>query len=801
MKITLDWLRRHLETDATLDDVVSTLNRIGIEVEAVVDPGRAFTSFTVGQVRTATQHPNADRLQVLIVDTCDGDVQVICGAPNARKDLKGVFAPAGTYIPGTGLDLKKSEIRGVVSCGMLCSEREMGISDEHDGIIELPDDAPVGAPYATVAGLDDPVIDLKVTPDRGDCFGVRGIARDLAAAGLGKLIPIQTHAVEGSFKSPVDIVLDFDDATRDACPAFLGRYFRGLKNGPSPDWMQRKLEAVGLRPISALVDITNWLTMDIGRPAHIYDADKLTGNIGSRIGRKGESFEALNGRCYDVTPEMTVINDESGVLGLGGIIGGEHTGVQMDTTNGFIEIALFDKIRTARTGRTLELVTDARQRFERGIDDAAAAEGLEIATRLVVQICGGEASAPVIAGAIPTAGPQLTIRPSRVRTLGGADVSPERATDILRNLGFKVDVVSADSWHVRVPTWRHDMQCEADVIEEILRIHGFDNIPMVSLPRNNAVTRPVLTRKQRNLRTARRVLSARGMNESVTYSFVSSSNASRFGGGAADLTLVNPISADMDVMRPSGLPGLLHAGGKNVARGEADFGLFEIGPVYRQATPEGQQTSVAGIRAGNAVRRHWGSQARPADLFDAKSDALAVLESIGIPVARLQTSRNVAPWFHPGRTGTLQLGPKQCAVFGELHPQLVADHDMTGSVAAFEIILDDLPVMGGKGPARSRLKLSSLQPVRRDFAFVVSHDVTSETLIRAIRSADKELIGDVEVFDLYSGDQVESGMKSVAVSVNLEPVVRTLTDAELDAVATEIVSRVAKRTNGRLRGD
>ena len=800
MKITLDWLKRHLDTEATLEEIVDALNRIGLEVEDVEDRSAELAPFTVGYVVKAEQHPNADKLRVCMVETGSGEVQVVCGAPNARTGMKGVFAPSGSHIPGTGVDLKETEIRGVASRGMLCSEREMGLSDEHDGIIDLPEDAEVGASYAALSGLDDPVIDIGVTPDRGDCFSVRGIARDLAAAGLGTLKLLDTSPVPGSFKSPLGIELRFDDATKDACPAFIGRYFKGLKNGPSPSWMQQKLRAVGLRPISVLVDITNWLTMDLGRPAHIYDADKVKGTIGVRIAEPGERFDALNDKSYDTDGEMTVIFDDSGMLGLGGVIGGESTGADDGTVNGFLEIALFDPIRTAATGRKLGLVTDARQRFERGIDNTFAPEGMEIATRLVLELCGGEASEVVQAGEIPTGHETMNVRPSRVQSLGGIAIVKRRAEAILADLGFEASDVGDDQWSVSIPTWRHDMQCEADVIEEVLRIHGFDEVPMVSLPRVSALTRPVLSTRQKRVRWARRTLASRGMSEAVTYSFVSSAQAGLFGGGNQGLTLVNPISADMDMMRPSGLPGLLAAVSRNQARGMDNFALFEIGPVYGGIEPEGQKTMVGALRAGRSGARHWNQADRPVDAFDAKADALAVLAAIGAPVDNLQTSADAPDWYHPGRSGVLRLGPKAMATFGELHPKVVAELDAAGPVAAIEINLEDVPEPKAKSVARTKLAVSPYQPVHRDFAFVLDADVSAEKLVRAVKGADKALIDDVAVFDLYEGANLGENRKSLAVAVTLQPTDRTMTDDDLEAVSEKIVAAVAKQTGGELRG-
>ncbi len=800
MKITLDWLKRHLDTDATADQIADTLNRIGLEVDDVADRAGELEPFVVGYVIEAKQHPNADKLRVCMVDNGSAQVQVVCGAPNARTGMKGVFAASGMTIPGTGLKLKDSEIRGQMSSGMLCSEREMGLSDEHDGIIELPDDAVVGQPFTPYMGLDDAVFDISITPDRGDCLGVRGIARDLAAAGMGTLKPLDTTPVAGSFESPVDIKLDFDETTRDACPLFIGRYFRGLVNGSSPHWMQQKLIAVGLRPISALVDITNWVTLDVGRPAHIYDADKLTGHIGARISKPGEKFLALNDKKYETDGEMTAIVDDGGLLGLGGIIGGESTSADDGTQNGFLEIALFDPLRTAKTGRKLALDTDARHRFERGVDGTFAAPGMEIATRLVLEICGGEVSEPVIAGQIPTGHKTMDVRPSRVASLGGIDIAKPDCETILGALGYGVEDGGSDTWHVTVPTWRHDMQCEADVIEEVLRIHGFDNIEPVSLPRQSPVARPILTLGQKRVRWARRALAGRGLDEAVTYSFIARDHARLFGGGSDDLILVNPISADTDTMRPSGLPALIAAARNGLSRGLDNFGMFEIGPVYKDRSPEGQSTSVAAIRVGSSGPRHWVDAPRTVDAFDAKADALAVLAALGAPVDKLQTSTDAPDWFHPGRSGVLRLGPNVLAVFGELHPGVLKDMDVAGPVVGFEVLLEQVPEPKSKGFTRSALDVSQLQAVARDFAFVVDRDVAAEKVTRAAAGADRDLITAVDVFDLFEGPSLGDGVKSVAISVHMQPRKQTMTDEEIDAVAAKIVAAVEKNTGGKLRG-
>ena len=797
MKLTLAWLKRHLETSASLDEIVATLNRIGLEVEGVEDRSRELAPFTAARVVSAEPHPDAERLRVCLVETADAEVQVVCGAPNARAGMMGVFAPSGSHIPGTGLDLKNTVIRGVESRGMLCSERELGLSDEHEGIIELPDQTPVGTSFAAVAGLDDPVIDLSVTPDRGDCFSVRGIARDLAAAGLGELLPLDTAPWPGTYDSPLAIELDFAPGVQDACPAFLGRHFRGLANGPSPEWMRRKLEAVGLRPITALVDITNWLTLDIGRPAHIYDARKVSGPIGARLARPGESFEALNGKAYEPDGEMTVIFDSSGMLGLGGVIGGAGTGADETTSEGFLEIALFDPLRTAATGRKLNLVSDARQRFERGIDNAFAPASMEIATRLILDICGGEASHVVTAGSVPATRQVMDVRPSRVRSLGGIDIPADRASAILADLGFAVREAGEDAWSVTVPSWRHDMECEPDVIEEILRIHGFDEIPMATLPRPGGIPLGALSTGQKRLRRARRILAGRGLDEAVTYSFIASARARMFGGGNDGLELVNPISSDMSAMRPSLIPGLLEAAARNQARGLRDPGLFETGPVYHGI--QDQKTAVAGLRTGRTGPRHWSGGDRDVDAFDAKADALAVLDAAGVPTGRLDTTADAETWFHPGRSGVLRLGPNALASFGDVHPEILRALDVAGPAVVFELHLEALPRPRTRSPARPDLHLSRFQPLRRDFAFLVDQDVPASRVLRAIAGTARTLIQEVEVFDRYTGSGIADGKVSLAVAVTFQPEKASLTEDEIEALSGRIVEAVRKRTGGTLR--
>lgn len=799
MKITLSWLKDHLDTEAGPDQIAEKLTALGLEVEEVVDRARGLEAFTVAHVVSAEKHPNADKLRVCMVDTGGGAIrQVVCGAPNARAGMKGVFAAAGTVIPATGAELKKGVIRGVESSGMLCSEREMGLSEEHDGIIELPDDAPVGTPFAKVLGLDDPLIDISLTPDRADCAGVRGIARDLAAAGIGRLKAMPANPVPGLYQSPVGVTIDASAA--QACPLFVGRHIRGVRNGPSPRWLQEKLTSIGLRPISALVDITNYLTHDIGRPLHVFDADTLAGSLVLRTARPGESLEALNDKVYALDGDMTVIADGDGALSLGGIIGGVSSGCTDETVNVFVECALFDPIRTATTGRKLGIDSDARYRFERGVDPAAVFSGMEIATRLILDLCGGTPSEIVVAGAEPDWRRTIHLRATRVQHLGGVSVPLDEQVQILLALGF--DVNEDDDGHlaVTVPSWRGDVHGEADLVEEVLRINGYDRIPVVPVERMTPLTVPALTSKQRRAGHVRRTLAARGLLEAVTWSFMSSAYVGLFGGGGDDLKLLNPISADLDVMRPSILANLIQAAGRNMDRGQGDVALFEVGPTYRDATPGGQDLVAAGVRAGAMVPRHWAEAARPVDVFDAKADALAALEAAGAPAANLQVSTDAPAWYHPGRSGCLRLGPTVLARFGEIHPSVLDALEVKGPVVAFEVLLDGVPMPKRKsGTTRPLLRLSPFQPVQRDFAFVVDAGVEADKVVRAARGADKGLIADVAVFDVYQGPGVEAGKKSLAVSVTLQPNDRTLTDAEIEAVAARIVAQVAKATGGVLR--
>ena len=797
MKTTLSWLKSHLVTEAPLSALVDRLTMLGHEVESMEDRAASLKGFVVARVVSAEPHPNADRLRVCRVDAGKGEVQVVCGAPNARTGMKGVFGPVGVTIPKTGTPLQESTIRGVASRGMLMSAAELALGEDHSGIIELPADAPVGASYASLVGLDDPVLDIKVTPNRADCLGVRGIARDLAAAGMGRLSPLDTTPIEGRFRSPIAIHIE----DRKACPLFLGRHIRGLKNGPSPRWLRERLEAIGLRPISALVDITNFLTFDVNRPLHVFDAGKVTGDLTVRFARRGEKLLALNGREYELDPEITAIADDVGVQSLGGVIGGEPTACTETTTEVFVEAALFDPIRTAATGRRLEIISDARYRFERGVDPAFVGPGLEIATRLILELCGGEASEVVVAGAAPDWQREYLLRPERLAGLGGLHVPPAESRAILETLGCTISEAAAEhrgSLRVEPPSWRGDIEGEADLVEEVLRVKGYDEIPAVPLPRETVISRPAIDARRRRAELVRRTLASRGLTEAVTFSFISSRVAELFGGGKPELRLVNPISAELDAMRPSALPGLVEAARHNADRGFPDAALFELGPAYRDDTPEGQLTVAAGLRAGRLGPRDWRQPPGEPDLYDAKADALAALAAMGAPVDNIQTADDPPPWFHPGRAGALRLGPSLLAHFGELHPDVLDAFEVKGPVAAFEVFLDAVPLpRAGRG--KPPLKLSVFQPVERDFAFIVDRDLPAEILLRAARSVDRKLVSEIRLFDVYEGKGLPDGKKSLAISVVLQPQEATLTDSEIDAFSKRLVVAVEKATGGTLR--
>ena len=780
MKFTLSWLKDHLDTAASVDEIAAALTNCGLEVESIENPAQALGAFTIAHVLTAGRHPQADKLQVLSVDTGAGTpVQVVCGAPNARAGMKGVFGAPGTFVPGSGITLKVAAIRGVESCGMMCSMRELELSDEHDGIIALPDDAPVGARYVDWAEMNDPVFDIAITPNRQECLGVLGIARDLAAAGIGTLKTRDIAPVAGSFPMPRPIRIE--DAA--GCPAFAARIVRGVSNGASPEWLQRRLRAVGLRPISALVDITNFLSIDSGRPLHVYDVAKLTGGLTARRARAGETVLALNGKTYALDDSMTVIADETQVHDIGGIMGGEHSGCSETTTDVLIEAAYFTPERIGTTGRALGINSDARARFERGVDPLFVVPGLELATRLVLDLCGGEASEMVVAGHIPDTARSIAYRPARVLGLAGLDVAADEQEAILTRLGFVV--TKADIWQVSVPSWRRDVDGEADLVEEVVRIHGLDRVPATPLPRAEGVAPPTATPLQRSQRRLRRALAARGHDEAITWSFLPPADADAFGGAA--FSLANPISADMAAMRPSLLPGLLSAAARNMDRGTASVRLFELGQRY---LADGERPTAAILLAGEARGRDWrsGPATRP-DAHDAKAEALAALAALGVPVQRLQVAAPANGWWHPGRAGRLVLGKAVLADFGIIHPRTSAQFDVKGPVAAVELYLDALPPRSRKTGAYAP---SPLLPLSRDFAFVVDETLPADSLLRAVAGADKALISSVSLFDRYSGPGVAPGKLSLAVEVTLQPTVATLTEADIEAVSAKVVAAAAK---------
>lgn len=798
MKFTLSWLKQHLETTATLDQIVDALTRIGLEVEGVENPGEKLAAFRIAKILSAERHPQADKLQILSVDAGNGPLQVVCGAPNARAGLVGVFGAPGAYVPGLDVTLKLASIRGVESNGMMCSTRELELGEDHDGIIELPADAPIGTPYPDYAGLTDPVIDVAITPNRSDCMGVRGIARDLAAAGMGTLTPLIFDPIVTDGAGP-------SVRTEDAagCPAFFAQTVTGVTNGESPDWMRRSLLAIGQKPISALVDITNYLMIDLGRPLHVYDRAKLSGGLVARKAKDGEQVVALNGKTYTLDETMTVIADDVAVHDIGGIMGGEHSGVSAGTTDVLIECAYFDPDHIARTGQKLTLTSDARSRFERGVDPAFLDEGLAIATALVLHVCGGTASAVTRSGEAPSEPRVIHYDPRLSADLGGLHVAPERQARTLLSLGFTIGAIkSADAfsdalfstiegkWPVTVPSWRRDVDGPADLVEEVVRIEGIDNIPSTPLPRLPGVAKPTATPEQKLERRARRAAAARGLDEAVTWSFLSEAEAAPFGGGA--WTLANPISEDLKVMRPSLLPGLLAATGRNLKRGQQSVRLFEIG---RRYLAEAERATLGVVLAGDRRPRGWrDGKAASFDAYDAKAEAIALLAALGAPVDNLQVMGEAGDAWHPGQSGTLRLGPKTVlASFGMLHPLVLKAFDLDGAVAAVEISLDAIPPKRASGFARPAYTPPALQAVRRDFAFLVPAALATDTLVRAVKGADKAAIVSARVFDVFTGQGVEDGHKSVAVEIVLQPTAKSFTDEEIKAIADKVVAAAAKQ--------
>ncbi|HJT40791.1 MAG TPA: phenylalanine--tRNA ligase subunit beta [Sphingobium sp.] len=804
MKFTLSWLKTHLKTDADLGVILKGLTNIGLEVEGVENPAEKLAPFRIARVLTADPHPQADKLQVLTVDAGDGALQVVCGAPNARAGLVGVFGTEGAVVPVNGMVLKKTAIRGVESNGMMCSFRELELGEDHDGIIELNPDAPVGQVYAQWAGLDDPVIDVSITPNRQDCMGVRGIARDLAAAGLGTLNAIVVPTIEGVGPGP-DVRVE--DA--DGCPAFFARTVRGVKNGASPEWMAKRLKAIGQKPISALVDITNYIMIDLGRPLHVYDMATLKGGLVARKGKAGEEVLALNGKSYAVDETMTVIADDEAVHDVGGIMGGEHSGATEATTDVLIECAYFTPERIAVTGQKLALTSDARGRFERGVDPAFLDDGLSIATDLVVKLCGGTASQATRAGEPPVAARTVTYDPAQCLALAGVEVAEAEQKRILESLGFGVTgndatfdyqdgmpVTTPANWTVTVPSWRRDVDGWPDIVEEVVRIVGLDQVPSTPLPRTPGVAKPTATPEQNVERRVRRTAAARGLAEAINWSFISEKEAACVGGG--DWTLANPISEDLKVMRPSLLPGLLSATRRNMDRGAASVRLFELG---RRYFADKERATVGFVLAGEKTPRSWQTgKAQPFSAFDAKAEVIALLAAAGAPVANLQSFGEASAAYHPGQSGTLRLGPKTVlAEFGVLHPSLAKQFSLTGAVVAGEIFLDAIPAKRASGFMRAPYAPPALQAVKRDFAFVIDEAVEADALVRAVRGADKKAIVEARLFDVFVGPGVDEGKKSMAVEITLQPGEKSFSQEELDAISASVV-KAAEKLGGVLRG-
>ncbi len=804
MKFTLSWLKDHLATEAPLDDILYALTDLGHEVEGVENPAEKLGAFRICRVIEAVQHPNADRLRLCRVATWpDGpegtmqEVQVVCGAPNARTGLVGVFAPVGTHVPGTGVDLKPGVIRGVESNGMLCSERELMLSDDHDGIIDLPQDAPLGMRFVDYRGLNDPMIYVKITPNRPDALGVRGIARDLAARGLGSLKPLPPVTIKGGFPSAVAVKIDADLKAK-GCPIFAGRTIRGVKNGASPAWLADRLTAIGLRPISALVDITNFFTHGLNRPLHVFDLAKVQGDLRIHAALGGEELLALDGKTYTLRAGQMVISDDQGVESLAGIMGGEQSGCTEATSDVFLESAFWDPITIATAGRALRINSDARYRFERGIDPAFTLHGLDLATQMILDLCGGEASDVALDGAIPDTTRSYRFDPARVGKLVGMDIpeADQRAT--LQALGFTLNGNDCTP-----PTWRPDVLGEADLVEEVARVASLSKLVGKPLRRaTEGVPRPILTPLQVRERTARRTIAALGYNECVTYSFIDQAAATHFGGDSDTVRVENPISSEMTHLRPDLLPGLLRAAARNQARGFADMALFEVGPAFHGGEPGDQHLQSTGLLIGASAPRDPYNSRRPVDTFDAKADVEAVLAALGAP-ARTQITRKLAPWWHPGRAGVISLGPNTLATYGELHPRILQAFDIKGPAVAFTVLVANVPLPKVKTPLRPALALSDLQAVERDFAFVVDKGVEALTAINAATGADKALIESVRLFDQFTGDKAESqmgaGKKSIALSVRLQPSDKTLTEAEIEAVSAKIIDKVSKATGGSLR--
>lgn len=794
MKFTLSWLKEHLDTDASVDEISETLTRIGLEVEEVINPAAALSDFITARIEKVEMHPDSDHLHVLAVNTGKETLQVVCGAPNVHEGLVGIYAPTGVLIPAYGEHLKVAKIRGVESMGMMCSEKELMVGDDHSGIIELPASTLIGKPAAEVLNID-PVIEVSITPNRAECLGVCGIARDLAASGLGKLKPLNIPEIKGSFKSPISVSVDCPDA----CPTYTARYIKGVNNkAETPKWMKDRLTAIGLRPISALVDITNYINYDLARPLHVFDADKLKGNINVRMAHNGEEFLALNEKSYTLDDKSLGICDDEGVQCLGGIMGGLNKGSYEDTTNVLLECALFTPTCIARTGRKLQIDSDSRARYERWVDPMSNISGNNYATQMILDICGGEASEIEVVGIEKNDAKPVYLRPERLKTFIGMDVSKEKCEEILSHLGFALTQENGKIKAVS-PSWRGDIECEQDLIEEVVRMIGLDNIPATSM-KTADFPKPVLTPLQNNIVMVKHELAARGMFETVTFSFTDSNIAQYFRRGQEPILLQNPIINELDEMRPSLLPNLLIGAKNNIARGYADLAIFEVAPEFYGRNPGEQKAVASGIRVGKTSKKDWTGSMRAYDVFDAKADALAAIAAAKGPIEAPQITTDAPAYYHPGRSGVIRLGKNVLAYFGELHPAVLKALDIKSNVVAFEVFLDNIPLpRDAKSKAKKKLELSQLQAVDKDLAFVVARNVSSISIVAAAKNADRNNITDVRVFDVYEGDNLPEDKKSVAISVTFQPKEKTYTDAELEALMNKVILEVGKKTGATLR--
>jgi phenylalanyl-tRNA synthetase beta chain len=793
MRFTLSWLKEFLDTNASLKEILEKLTDIGLEVEEVVDYAEKLKPFIVAEIIDAAQHPEADKLRVCKVNNGKEILQIVCGAPNARAGIKVVLAPIGSLIPNGDFKIKASKIRGVESNGMLCSAEELELDGDSEGIIELPSSAIVGTPFVDAYGLNDAMIDISITPNRGDCLGVYGIARDLAARGVGQLKPLNIPNIKGNFASPIKVeILD------ENCPVFIGRYFKNLQNKQSPEWLQNRLRAIGSKPISALVDITNYISFTYGRPLHVYDADKLNGKIIVRKAKEGETFEALNDKSYTLTGTETVIADDKGVLALGGVIGGKDSGCSLETKNVFLEVALFDPISIAETGRKHLIDSDARYRFERIVDSGFVMNGVELASQMILDLCQGEASEIVIAGEIPKNERKLEFRIEKLHKLAGIEVETQEIIRILESLGFKCSS-KGNVLELTIPTWRNDIEGEHDIVEEIVRIHGFEKVTPAWLPQKSMLPVPTLSQSQNSVKLLKRLLASRGLTEVVSWSFLSKDNAIMFGELKEELRILNPISSDLEYMRPSILPNLIEALQRNSLRGFTDISLFEIGPVFFGGTPGAQKLVIAGVRAGKTAEKSIYKEERNYDVFDIKANILACISEYGFASDKLSVDTDAPSYYHPGRSASLKIGKEVVGYFGEIHPNVQRKMDIKNAVQAFELFVEKLPVPKSKAGRKPGLKVSNFQAVERDFAFVVDQDKVAGDLIQAIKSADKNLITDVKLFDIYAGSNIEAGKKSVAVKVILQAMDRTLTEQEINNISNNVIANVEKQVGGKLR--